>query len=332
MAAPWFICIRAVRADFVNGYVLDENLRLFAGSRFGNQPGFWFYFQILATGLLPWTGLLVGRLVDDIRAVRRGERLDGVEILLWSWTLAVVGFFTVSTFKLDHYVFPAAPALCLLCARAWTDVRADQWSPRHRAARVGLHLIGPFLVVVGVGCGYFLIARLALPASAVIVPIALVTAGAALTALTNVRGALPPRVPWLVMIALAITYAGLIGFVLPALEQRKVVPDLAQWVASRAQPDDRVASYRLNRWNPAYRFYVGRHTVFLEDAAEAAAFFKTAEPFYCVMRRSAYDEFAAQGIPLRVVYEREGMWATSGRALWRSYTPLTHFVVVTQAR
>jgi 4-amino-4-deoxy-L-arabinose transferase-like glycosyltransferase len=70
--------------------------------------------------------LLIGRLVDDVRAVVRGERLDGVETMLWGWTLAVVGFFTLSTFKLDHYVFPAAPALCLLCARAWSDVRADQ--------------------------------------------------------------------------------------------------------------------------------------------------------------------------------------------------------------
>ena len=88
-----------------------------------NQPGFWFYFQILAAALLPWTGLLVGRLIDDVRALLRGERLDGVETMLWGWTLAIVGFFTLSTFKLDHYVFPAAPALCLLCARAWSDVR-----------------------------------------------------------------------------------------------------------------------------------------------------------------------------------------------------------------
>jgi 4-amino-4-deoxy-L-arabinose transferase-like glycosyltransferase len=332
IAAPWFIYMYLrFRQDFVNGYVLDENLRLFAGSRFGNQPGFWFYFQILAAGLLPWTGLLVGRLIDDVRAVGRGERLDGIEILLWSWTLAVVGFFTLSTFKLDHYVFPAAPALCLLCARAWTDLRADQWARRNAASRIGLHLIGPFLVVVGVGCGYFLIARLELPPSAAIVPIALVIAGASLTALTNQGGGLPPRVPWIVMLALIVTYAGLIEFVLPALEQRKVVPDVAHWVASHAQPADRVASYRLNRWNPAYRFYVGRHTAFLEDPAEAAAFFKSVQPFYCVMRRTAYDEFIAQGAPLRVVYEREGMWATSGRALWRTYTPLAHFVVVTGA-
>ena len=100
VSAPWFIYMYLRFKDgFVNGYVLDENVRLFAGARFGNQPGYGFYFQILAAALLPWTGLLVGRLVDDVRALRRGEQLDAVEIVLWSWTLAIVGFFTLSTFK-----------------------------------------------------------------------------------------------------------------------------------------------------------------------------------------------------------------------------------------
>ena len=317
---------------FVNGYVLDENLRLFASSRFRNQPGFWFYFRILAAGLLPWTGLLIGRFVDDVRALVRGERLDTVETVLWIWALVIVGFFTLSTFKLDHYVFPAAPALCLLCARAWADVRAHQFDQRFRVERLGLYLIAPLLVAVGLGCGYFPIARLALPWGAVIVPITLTVAGAALAALANVRRALPPRVPWLVMVALIVTYVGLILFVLPGLEHRKVVPDLAQWVAARARTTDRIASFRLNRWAPAYRFYVGRHVTVLEEAAEAEAFFNAPEPFYCIMRRNTYEEFVAVGARLQIVYEREGMSATSGRALWRSYTPLTRFVVVTKAR
>jgi 4-amino-4-deoxy-L-arabinose transferase-like glycosyltransferase len=317
---------------FVSGYILDENLRLFASSRFRNQPGFWFYFQILAAGLLPWTGLLVGRLVDDVRAVVRGNRLDSVETMLWAWTVAVVGFFTLSAFKLDHYVFPAAPALCLLCARAWADVRANQFDNRHSGVRLGRSLTGPFLVAIGLGCGYFLIARLALPWGAVVVPIALTAAGVALAGQTSVRGARPPRVPWLVMAALIVTYIGLIAFVLPALEHRKVVPDLARWVAAHAKPTDRVASFQLNRWNPAYRFYVGRHITFLEDPTGARAFFEAPQPFYCVMRRNAYDEFVAQGAPIKAVYEREGMVATSGSALWRTSTPLVRFVVVTQAR
>ena len=84
VASPWFVYMYLrFRQDFVNGYVLDENLRLFAGSRFANQPGFGFYPQILAAAMLPWTGLLVGRLVDNVRAVMRGDRLDGVEVMLW---------------------------------------------------------------------------------------------------------------------------------------------------------------------------------------------------------------------------------------------------------
>src|SRR5262249_20806464 len=162
---------------------------------------------------LPWTGLLIGRMVDDLRRIWRGEWIDPVEMMLWGWTLAIVGFFTASTFKLDHYVFPAAPALCILCARAWIDVREHHRQPSTAASPLGLYLIGPFLVAFGLGCGYFLIARLALPPAAMAVPIALTVAGATLTALANVRGALPPRIPWVVISALVVTYTGILLFV-----------------------------------------------------------------------------------------------------------------------
>ena len=137
ISAPWFLYMdRRFGEAFINGYVLDENLRLYATSRFANQPGPWFYFQILATGLLPWTGVLIGRLIDDAVAVATGERIDAFEILLWSWVAAVVGFFTASSFKLDHYVFPAAPALCLLFARGWADLReATEAEPKRENRR-----------------------------------------------------------------------------------------------------------------------------------------------------------------------------------------------------
>jgi 4-amino-4-deoxy-L-arabinose transferase-like glycosyltransferase len=336
LSAPWFIYMyMRFRQDFVQGYVLDENLRLYASNRFGNQPRLWFYFQILAAALLPWTGVVVGRLVDDVRAVIKRETLDALEILLWAWTAAVVGFFTFSTFKLDHYVFPAAPTLCLLCARAWADVRENPLAPRNAGARAGLHLVGPLLVVLGLGCGYFLIARLELPRAAMIVPIAITAAGILLTMFVNVRGregGRPPTHPWFALVALLITYAGIIVFVLPALEQRKVVPDVARWVAAHAGDGDRIASYRLNRWNPTFRFYVGRHASLIDDPREAEAFFQARQPFYCVMRRAAFQEFVAQGVPLTVLYERDGMWATSGRVLWRRRVTPEQFVVVGPAR
>jgi hypothetical protein len=167
------------------------------------------------------------------------------------------------------------------------------------------------------------------------VPAAITIAGALLTAIVNVRGrsgSVPPRYPWIAMSALAIVYAGLIAFVIPALEERKVVPNVAQWVAAHATDADRVASFRLNRWTPTFRFYVGRHMTFIDDARHAEAFFESPQPFYCVMRRGAFEEFVAQGAKLTVVYERDGMWATSGRVLWRRRINPERFVVVTRTR
>jgi 4-amino-4-deoxy-L-arabinose transferase-like glycosyltransferase len=318
LAAPWSVYMYLrFRQDFVNGYVLDENLRLFAASRFANQPGYTFYLEILAVGMLPWTGLVLGRLVDDVRDSRRGVPVDGLEKMLWTWTAAIVGFFTLSTFKLDHYVFPAAPALCVLAARAWTDTRP--------ATRVARFSVGPLLVAGGVAIGYLMHVRLALPAAAAVVPAALVACGGVLTA--RLFRHPPSPLPWLAIAPMIAVYAGVIVFVLPALEAQKPMPDIAGFVAAHAGPSDRIASYRLNRWTPAYRFYVGRHTTFLDDPAQAVAFFSEPRPFYAAMRRDGFDELVARGAPLRIVYERDGMAVTSGRVLWRTPDPPVRYVV-----
>jgi 4-amino-4-deoxy-L-arabinose transferase-like glycosyltransferase len=319
LAAPWFIYMYLRFGDaFIKGYVLDENVKLFAAGRFANQPGYAFYIEILAVGLLPWTGLTIARLIDDVRDVVGGVRVDAVEAMLWAWTAAIVGFFTLSTFKLDHYVFPAAPALCLLTARAWDDMRP--------AARIGRQTVGPLLAAGGAATAYLLMVRLALPAGAMIVPAALVAAGAVLTVRLGRRPASP--LAWLAIAPMIAVYAGVIVYALPALEARKAIPDIAAFVAAHARPSDRVAAYRLNRWTPAYRFYVGRHTTFLDDPDQAVAFFNDAQPFYAAMRRDGFDELVARGARLRVVYERDGAAVTSGRVLWRTPEPPVRYVVV----
>jgi 4-amino-4-deoxy-L-arabinose transferase-like glycosyltransferase len=330
IAGPWFLYMwLRFRDAFIEGYVLNENVRLYATNRFRGRLDLWFYFRVLAAGLLPWTGLLLGRLFDDVRkAVRRDAMLDSLDILLWCWTMAVVGFFTLSRFKLDHYVFPAAPAIALLCARAWADVRAYTMDGLRAGSRIGFHTVGPILVVTGAGGGYFMIARLELPPSAILIPIVMVAAGALITARASLGNWRVPRVPWIALATLGLTYAGVVLFVIPALEQHKVVPDVARWVARTAHASDRIGIYRLNRWSNAFRFYVDRHTPHLEAVVEADAFFAEPQPFYCVMLRPAFEEFTAQGVPLQIVYERDGLWATSGRALWRRRIPPTRFVVV----
>ena len=329
LSAPWFVYMWfRFRQDFIAGYVLDENIRLYATNRFRGRADPLFYFRVLAAGLLPWTGLLIGRLFDDARTWLRDRKIDPLDALLWCWIVAIVGFFSLSRFKLDHYVFPAAPALCLLCARAWADVRAHTVTRASAGVRVGFHTIGPILVLIGAGGGYFMVARLELPAAAILVPTAMLAAGALITARASFGNRQVPRVPWIALVACTVTYVGVILWVLPALEQRKVVPDVARWVAQNASPGARVGMFRLSRWSTAFRFYVDRHAEALDGVAEARLFFEKADPFYCVMLGPAYEEFVALGVPIEVVYERDGMWVTSGRALWRRRLPPTRFVVV----
>src|SRR5262249_42711540 len=154
----------------------------------------WFYFRVLAAGLLPWTGLLLGRAFDEARAAfRREDPPDAFGIVLWCWAAAIFGFFTLSRFKLDHYIFPAAPALAIICARAWADVRARTLRGMRVGARIGFHMVGPLFVIVGAGGGYFMIARLALPPGAVAVPIVLLAAGAVISALASLGVTPVPR-------------------------------------------------------------------------------------------------------------------------------------------
>jgi 4-amino-4-deoxy-L-arabinose transferase-like glycosyltransferase len=330
ISAPWFVYMwLRFRDAFVAGYVLNENVSLFASNRFNANFDPLFYFRVLGAGLLPWTGLAIGRLWDDVRAFRQ-RTLDDVDILLWCWTLAILGFFTASRFKLDHYVFPAAPALCLVCARAWTDVRARVASPANQGARLGAQTIGPILVIAGTGGGYFMIARLDLPNAAIIAPVVMLVAGIVVTARISFGQSRLPASPWITLTTMVATYAAVITWVVPALEQHKVIPDLGRWVAARSVDGARIGTYRLNRWSNAFRFYVDRHVQHMNSADEARAFFDAIGPGYAVMTAQFFDELTAQGVPLQIEYEREGMWVTSGRALWRRRETPTRFVVVSR--
>jgi 4-amino-4-deoxy-L-arabinose transferase-like glycosyltransferase len=324
---PWFAYMLWRFDDvFIRGYFLNENVFLFTKPLYANQPPWWFYLGITATGLLPWTSLLLGRLFDHVRAVIRTEKtIDDFDRLLWLWTLTIIGFFSLSKFKLDHYVFPAAPALCLICARAWVD--AHSVSPG-AGVQMGVRLIGPTLMAAGVGVSAFMVSRLNLPPAAQVVAVCLILAGAwATIRYGRARGRV--GAPTMAVAALGVTYAGLLLWVIPAIERGKVVPDVARWVAHRATTSDRVATFRLNRWNPAYRFYVNRHTRVLESDEDAREFFSDPSPFYCVMTLPLYEALRAAGVPLHIVYRREGLWVTSGRALWRERPETTEFVVTT---
>ena len=101
-------------------------------------------------------------------------------------------------------------------------------------------------------------------------------------------------------------YVGLILFVIPALEQRKVVPDMARFVARTGQNRRPHRCYPVEPVEPVFRF-TWIATSYCSRIPADAAVLRPDATFHAVMSRRAFDEFVAQGKPLEVVYERDGI-------------------------
>ena len=327
LAAPWFLyMLYRFGAAFVQGYFLDENVSLFVGARFGTQPDWTFFLRVVAVGMLPWTPLLLGRLYDRWRLPRQEGPAPLFETLLWCWVAAILIFFSASHFKLDHYVFPAAPALYLLSVVAWADLRtAAREDARHRGTRWGMRCIGPLFLIAGVVLGVLLATQFALPWPAWLLP----TGWIALGSVVTLKGRRALRaIPWTVASAFVGIYLVAVGIVIPAIEEQKVVHEIASWVSTHASPSTRVCAYGLDRWNNSFLFYTARPVTLTNSLDVFHQVVTGDQPYLCVVPQYVLDELHAKGERPEVVHSAVGLWATSGRALWRKRKPHTTFFVV----
>ncbi|HEX6464687.1 MAG TPA: glycosyltransferase family 39 protein, partial [Vicinamibacterales bacterium] len=153
-ASPWYLWMLAhYGRAFVEGYVLAGNVwyvtqpRVFSSRAIRHT----FYIRAFAGAFFPWSAIVLGRGVDLLRRRSANVRIGVDEKLLWLWTIVVIGFFSLARFKLDHYIFPAAPACCLIAARAWHQTAdGDRGTVGTRAA---VFIMAAALIVAGsFGC------------------------------------------------------------------------------------------------------------------------------------------------------------------------------------
>jgi 4-amino-4-deoxy-L-arabinose transferase-like glycosyltransferase len=328
LSLPWFLWMWGRFGDaFINGYLLRENILLYARPLYGRSAGSLNYLSVIAVGLLPWTPVIVGRLMDRLR----GQRFSDAEFLLLAWVLALVGFFGLSRFKLDHYVYPVAPALCLLAAESWD--RARRLPADHTFTLVGVSLVG--VVQFGGGCYmlFGLIPGLSVAVSGWIylIPTAMILAGVVATWDLQRRNWVPRLGPMPQVLALLVVFAVIQTVGYAAIERAKPIKAMALATRTMAAPGDLVAGYRMNRWMPSWRFYVDRPTKRIETREELLAFFATPGTHYCVMFGHEWRVAQLAGLKARVVLDRRGLMMTTGRGLRGGQASQARFVVVTDA-
>jgi hypothetical protein len=131
LAAPWFLAVFQRVPQSAHYMILGQAAGHLLGTTIKNRPGSPFYFfGILAAGLLPWTFLL-GWLWRRSHWRALADRQKDGWLLLNAWAIFTFALFSFSHAKLPAYILPIFPALAVLLAlRFFGGERAAESAPR----------------------------------------------------------------------------------------------------------------------------------------------------------------------------------------------------------
>ena len=237
--------------------------------------------------------------------------------MLTAWTITIVGFFSLSWFKLDTYIFPAAPAVCLLAANAWRQASEDP--QRHPAVRGVLVVLPIALALGGVAVWVFLFRlNLPIPTYTILLPLSLIVGGTVLAVQTARAGWRPPALGLALIVSLVCAYGTVVAAGLPVIDQTRPTPQIARWMAATAPESTApVGLYQLERWKSSLRFYSGHVVAPLETPEELTAFLDAHPGSWIVLTERDAARLARQGLKLTTVFERSAVLGTEGRGLRR---------------
>ena len=122
IALPWYGAMTLRHgAEYLQSFLVGDNLERFATDRFNAPRAIWFYIPILIGGMLPWSVYLVTLPWSSVVSVaRRRRQLTDGEWRLLLWAFVPLLFFTISIGKQPRYILPVLPPLAILLARSIT--------------------------------------------------------------------------------------------------------------------------------------------------------------------------------------------------------------------
>ncbi len=153
LAAPWHVLAALRNPGFLRAFFVNEQILRFLGRH--DPPVLWSvplltFWALVPVWFFPWTAFVPAAVVAARAPADDGGRELGR--LALAWAVVVLGFFSFSG-RLEHYVFPALPALSLLAGTALA--RADEGKAVTWGFRA-LALLGAVVLVAAAGGGLWL--------------------------------------------------------------------------------------------------------------------------------------------------------------------------------
>lgn len=136
VAAPWFVLVQRANPEFFEFFFVHEHFSRFTTQVHRRSEPWWFFFPVLAFGILPWLLYLPQALINGWRGQASGHGKFQTGRVLVIWSVLIFVFFSVSRSKLPSYTMPIVPALALMMAHALatTTARIVLWNALALAA------------------------------------------------------------------------------------------------------------------------------------------------------------------------------------------------------
>jgi 4-amino-4-deoxy-L-arabinose transferase-like glycosyltransferase len=118
IAAPWFVLVALKNPEQPHFFFIHEHFERFFLTAHRREGAWYYFFAMLAPGIVPWLGLLPQSLAQAVR--REGtasqKAIFQPKLMLLIWAVFIFAFFSYSSSKLPGYILPIFPALALLLA------------------------------------------------------------------------------------------------------------------------------------------------------------------------------------------------------------------------
>ncbi|MBI3001997.1 MAG: glycosyltransferase family 39 protein, partial [Deltaproteobacteria bacterium] len=154
---PWHLLAAWKNPGFFEFYVIDNQFFRFLSSRAFLEDdipvGTAAFIGLTWLWFFPWSLFLLGTLRHGFSDTRSGSTPDDrLRLLVGLWAVVVLGFFSLSSSTLEHYMLPALPPLSLMVGALWAEsVRAAEPLPSLKwllvAGAVGCGLVGGALIL-----------------------------------------------------------------------------------------------------------------------------------------------------------------------------------------
>jgi len=144
---PWHWLAAVRNSGFLYFFFVGEQFLRFFGHR--EPPVLWSlplltFWALILVWLFPWTAFLPAAIAESRKSDDPRQRT--LFRLALAWAGVILGFFSISN-RLEHYAFPALPALSLLIA----GTLAKSQSKRVLWAFRGLAVLGIAALLIGIG-------------------------------------------------------------------------------------------------------------------------------------------------------------------------------------